>query len=118
MPEPKVIRPKEQLPKDLDPQGRRALQLFRDTVGGKDVGVNYGEWGPGASNGAYTRTKDEMIFALHGKGEVIVESGETYAMEPYTFIHIPADTTHTHQNAGNGVYIQISFAPDGRYTQS
>ena len=94
------------------------MQLFRDTVGGKDVGVNYGEWEPGASNGAYTRTKDEMIFALHGKGEVIVESGETYAMEPYTFIHIPADTAHTHQNAGNGVYIQISFAPDGRYTQS
>ena len=68
MPEPKVIRPKEQLPRDLDPQGRRALQLFRDTVGSKDVGVNYGEWEPGASNGPHTRTKDEMIFALHGKG--------------------------------------------------
>ena len=70
MPEPKVIRPKEQLPRDLDPQGRRPLQLFRDTVGGKDVGLNYVEWEPGASNGPHTRTKDEMIFALHGKGEV------------------------------------------------
>ena len=118
MPEPRVIKPKEQLPRDLAPQGRRALQLFRDMVGGKDVGVNYGESEPGATNGPHIRTKDEMIFALHGKGEVIVEGGETYAMEPYTFIHIPAGTTHTHRNAGNGVYIQISFAPDGPYTQS
>jgi len=39
-------------------------------------------------------------------------------MEPYTFIHIPAGTTHTHRNSGNGVYIQISFVPDGPYTQS
>lgn len=117
MPEPRIIRPKEQLPPDLDPMGRRALQLFRDTVGGKDVGINYGEWEPGASNGPHTRTKDEFIFALHGKGEVVVEGGETYSMEPYTFIHIPAGTTHTHRNAGNGVYIQVSFAPDGPYTE-
>ena len=75
MPEPRIIRPKDALPRDLDPMGRRALQLFRDTVGGNDVGINYGEWEPGASNGPHTRTKDELIFALHGKGEVIVEGG-------------------------------------------
>ena len=46
--------------------------------------------GARASNGSHTRAKDEMIFALHGKGKVIVEGAETYAMEPYAFIHIPA----------------------------
>jgi quercetin dioxygenase-like cupin family protein len=117
MPEPRVIRAKETVSRELDPQGRRSAQLLRQMIGGKDVGINYGEWEPGASNGPHTRTKDEMIFALHGKGEVIVEGGKAYTLEPYTFIHIPAGVTHTHRNAGNGVYIQISFAPDGPYTQ-
>ena len=117
MPEPRIVRPKEDMPRDLDAMGRRAMALFRETIKERDIGINYSEWEPGVSNGPHTRTKDELILALHGKGEVIVEGGETYAMEPYTFIHIPAGTPHTHRNAGNGVYIQVNFAPDGPYTE-
>ena len=52
----------------------------------------------------HTRTKDELILALHGKGEVIVEGGETYAMEPYTFIHIPAGTPIPTGTPGTGLH--------------
>ena len=51
MPEPRIIRPKEDLPRDLDAMGRRAMALFRETIKERDIGINYSEWEPGVSNG-------------------------------------------------------------------
>jgi quercetin dioxygenase-like cupin family protein len=113
MPEPIVVNAKEVVSIQLDDRGRRNAQLFHQTIGNQEVIISYGEWNPGASNGPHTRTTPELLLAVHGKGEVIVEGGPTHTMEPYTLIYIPPGVTHTHRNATNGVYIQISIQADG-----
>jgi quercetin dioxygenase-like cupin family protein len=115
MPEPTLVNAKDALTLEIDATGARRAQLFHQIVGNQDVSLNYSEWNPGGSNGPHTRTKQEVLLCLHGKGEVVVEGGATYTMEPFTLISIPAGVTHTHRNASNGVYIQVSLAADGSY---
>lgn len=113
MPEPRLVDAQNVVSVQLDDRGRRNAQLFHQKIGNQEVIISYGEWNPGASNGPHIRTKPELLLAIHGRGEVIVEGGPTYTMQPYTLIYIPPGVRHTHRNASNGVYIQIGIAADG-----
>jgi oxalate decarboxylase/phosphoglucose isomerase-like protein (cupin superfamily) len=81
--------------------GRRSLLGGRGLADGMRAGVVSLE--PGRSVGRHnTRTREELIVVLEGKGDLLVQGGDTVPLEAGSGAYVPPEQEHDVVNTGAG----------------
>ncbi|MDP2671312.1 MAG: cupin domain-containing protein [bacterium] len=100
-------------------QGKKAIgpaetevAIFVDEVESLSIGSI--TFQPGQKTENHTREVDETLYIIEGRTTVVVNDEERFQLEEGDCIHLPAGTTHRHENNSTENFTQLwIFSPSG-----